>query len=524
LERPHVLAVDLGTGGPKVALVSFDGTVAGWEFEDTELLLLSGGGVEQRPSDWWQAIVRAATRLLARGLVPTESVVAIACTSQWSGTVAVDEQGTPLMNAISWMDSRGSGAIRTLVRGKPSIAGYDVRKLRRWVQVTGGAPGLSGKDPLAHILWLRDAHPDLYRRAYKFLEPIDWLGQQLTGRFAATYDSIAVHWVTDNRHINAVQYDDGLLTLTGLDRRQLPDLVPPATILGPLRPELAHELGLSTDVVVVTGTGDVHSAAIGSGAVRDFEAHLYLGTSSWLTCHVPFKKTDLLHNIASIPSALPGRYLVADEHETAGACLTFLRDNVLFADDELRVHEAPPDVWRTFDRIVENTPAGAKKVIFTPWLQGERTPVEDHTIRASFLNLSLQTTRADMIRSVYEGVAYNSRWLLDTVERFTKHTLDPITMIGGGAASDVWCQIHADVLGRTIKQAAEPILANVRGAVFLTGLALGEITIDDVAANVEITRTFEPDPGDRAIYDELYGEFVGFYKHNRKMFARLNRH
>ncbi|HEX2736830.1 MAG TPA: FGGY-family carbohydrate kinase, partial [Acidimicrobiia bacterium] len=309
----------------------------------------------------------------------------------------------------------------------------------------------------------------------------------------------------------------------GLDREQLPDLVPPATILGPLRPELAHDLGLPTDVVVVTGTGDVHSAAVGSGAVRDYDAHLYLGTSSWLTCHVPFKKTDLRHNIASIPSAVPGRYFVADEHETAGACLTFLRDNVFFPDDELRVHDAPPDIWRTFDRIVEGTVAGNAKVIFTPWLQGERTPVEDHTVRASFLNLSLATTRADMIRAVYEGVAYNSRWLLETVERFTKHTLDPITMIGGGAASPVWCQIHADVLDRTIKQAAEPILANVRGAAFLAGLALGELTIDDVSANVEIARTFEPEPANRAIYDELYEEFVDVYKRNRKMFARLNR-
>ncbi|MFN8036199.1 MAG: FGGY-family carbohydrate kinase [Acidimicrobiia bacterium] len=519
---PHVLAVDLGTGGPKVALVGFDGTVAGWEFEDVELLVLGGGAVEQRPGDWWAAIMTAAKRLLERGLAPAEEIVAVACTSQWSGTVAVDDVGTPLMNAISWMDTRGSDAIRELVRGVPSIAGYGARKLRNWVRVTGGAPGLSGKDPLAHILWLRGAHADLYRSTYKFLEPIDWLGQQLTGRFAATYDSIAVHWVTDNRDVRNVRYDEGLLALAGIDRSKLPDLVPPASVLGPLRSELAHELGLSTDTVVVTGTGDVHSAAVGSGAVRDFEAHLYLGTSSWLTCHIPYKKTDLLHNIASIPSAVPGRYLVADEHETAGACLTFLRDNMFFPDDELRAHPAPPDVWRLLDRVVERTPAGSNKVLFTPWLQGERTPVEDHTVRASFVNLSLQTTRAEMIRAVYEGVAHNSRWLLDTVEKFTKRTLDPITMIGGGAASDVWCQIHADVLGRTVRQAAEPILANVRGAAFLAGIALGRVSIDDVAA--EITRTFTPDASTRPVYDELYHEFVAFYRANKKMFARLNAH
>lgn len=519
----HVLAVDLGTGGPKVALVAFDGTVRAWEFEPVELVFVEGGGVEQRPADWWRAITTAARRLLDSAAVAAKSVTAVACTSQWAGTVAVDETGEPLMDAISWMDSRGSTAIRELMGGAPSMSGYNLKKLRNWVRITGGAPGRSGKDPLAHILWLRRERPELYRRAAKFLEPVDWLGWKLTGRFAATYDSIALHWVTDNREITAVRYDESLLALTGLDRRQLPDLLPPASILGALRPEAAAELGVPADAVVVTGTGDVHSAAVGSGAVRDYDAHLYLGTSSWLTCHVPAKRTDLRRNIASLPSALPGRYLVVDEHETAGACLTFLRDNVVYVDDGLGVFPAPGDVWRRFDRLAAATPVGSNGVIFTPWLQGERTPVEDDTVRGSFLNLSLTTTRSDLVRSVYEGVAYNSRWLLETVERFTARRLDPITVIGGGALSEVWCQIHADVLDRTIRQAEDPILANVRGAAFLAALALGELTVADIPAKVPIARDFVPDRATRTCHDAHFEEFIGSYRRNRRMFARLNR-
>jgi xylulokinase len=115
--------------------------------------------------------------------------------------------------------------------------------------------------------------------------------------------------------------------------------------MGQLRPEAADELGLPAGLPVATGTGDVHSAAVGSGAVEDFAAHLYIGTSSWISCHVPFKKTDVLRNVASIPAALPGKYLVADEHETAGACLTFLVNNVLFGDDALG--SAPPRATST---------------------------------------------------------------------------------------------------------------------------------------------------------------------------------
>ena len=178
----------------------------------------------------------------------------------------------------------------------------------------------------------------MYRAAEVFLEPVDYLDFRLTGLARASHDSITMHWVTDNRDIRAVAYDDGLIELAGLERTKLPDLVPTGSVLGGLTQAAAGELGLLEGTPVVAGTGDLHSAAVGSGAVGDFAGHLYIGTSSWVSCHVPFKKTDALTNIASIPSGLPGRYLVADEHETGGACLTWLRDNLLFPNDLLSLN------------------------------------------------------------------------------------------------------------------------------------------------------------------------------------------
>ena len=209
--------------------------------------------------------------------------------------------------------------------------------------------------------------------------------------------------------------------LAGLERAKLPDLVPTGSILGGLAPAAASELGLLPGTPVVAGTGDLHSAAVGSGAVDDFDGHLYIGTSSWISCHVAFKKTDALTNIASFPSGLPGRYLVADEHETGGACLTWLRDNVLFPDDALSVNFsvpgrsplAPKNIFATLNDVAASVPVGTHGVLFTPWLNGERSPVDDHTIRGGFHNLSLSSTRADMVRAVFEGVALNSAWLLE---------------------------------------------------------------------------------------------------------------
>ncbi|RPJ26840.1 MAG: xylulose kinase [Chloroflexi bacterium] len=518
-----ILAIDLGTSGPKVALFSTQGELVGSEFEETQLILLPDGGAEQSPGEWWLAIQKAIRRLLARGLVRNEEIIAIAFTGQWSGTVPVDEAGNALSNAIIWMDSRGSPYVQQIVSGPLQIQGYGLGKLLKWIQISGGIPANAGKDPTAHILYLKHVHPEIYEHTYKFLEPVDYLGLCLTGCMAASFDSITLHWLTDNRNIQNIEYDESLVRLSTIDRSKLPDLKSPNSILGTLRPELAREWGLRADLQVVIGSPDVHSAAVGSGAVRDFETHLYIGTSSWLTCHVPFKKTDLLHNLAALPSAIPGRYMLTDEQECAGVCLQFLRDNILFHQDELTSSEKPDNAYQIFDQIAARAPAGSHKVIFLPWLYGERAPVDDRFVRGGFFNQSLQTTREHMVRAVFEGVAYNSRWLLKYVERFIKRRVEAVNMFGGGAKSDIWCQIHADVLNRPIRQVKDPLEVNVRGAALLASVALGYLRYDEIAGRVPVAETYLPNPDHRKIYDELFEEFVAIYQSNRRIYERLNR-
>ncbi len=493
----HVLTIDLGTSGPKVALFTLEGSFVDGDFTPVGLEVLPDGGVEQSPAAWWDGITAASRKVMARGSVAADDVVAVAVTSQWSGTVAVDRDGTPLHDAIIWMDSRGADETRRVVGGALRIQGYEPRKLRTWISRTGGAPALSGKDSLSHILWLQRERPAIARATWKYLEPKDWLNLRLTGVCAATYDSIVLHWVTDNRDPARIDYDPELLRIAQIDRAQLPDLVAATSVVGTLTEVAAAELGVPAGIAVVGGTPDVQSAAIGSGAVGDFEGHLYVGTSSWLTCHVPFKKTDLLHGIASIPSPLPGKYIVADEQEVAGGCLEWLREHALETGDDLRA----------LDALAAGVAPGSNGVIFTPWLNGERTPVDDHTLRAGWHNLSLATTRADLVRSVLEGVAYNSRWLLTTVEKFVGRPFPWLHFVGGGAQSELWCRIMADVLQREIRQVEHPIRANARGAALVAGIALGRIGVDDLARNVRIAATFRPEPANAAVYDERYAEF-----------------
>ena len=521
-EDTYVLAVDLGTGGPKVAVLSATGRIVAHAFESVGIDLTDDGGAEQSPRAWWEAIVFSARRALAEAGVAPERVVGVGCTSQWSGTVPVDEEGEAVGPAITWMDSRGARAVRQTVRGALNVQGYSASKLARWVRRTGGIPSLSGKDPVGHIHFLREQRPEVYAATAVFLEPVDYLNLRLTGLARASHDSITVHWVTDNRDIRAVAYDDALIELAGLERAKLPDLVPTGSVLGGLTPPAAAELGLLAGTPVVTGTGDLHSAAVGSGAVADFDAHLYIGTSSWISCHVPFKKTDALTNIASIPAGIPGRYLVADEHETGGVCLTWLRDNMLFPGDLLGAAGAPAGFFGVLNDVASSVPAGSHGVLFTPWLNGERSPVDDHTIRGGFHNISLSSTRSDMVRAVFEGVALNSAWLLGAVEKYCKRRLETMAFVGGGANSDLWSQMHADATGRTIRQVADPVLANVRGAGLLTLLALGHITVADIPGTVQVRATYEPDPTSAKVYAGLLKEFVNLYEKTKGIHKRLN--
>ena len=520
---PVILAIDLGTSGLKVALITTQGQVLGWEAQPIKLYLTPDGGAEQSPEEWWQAFLSASRRLMARNLTPTHSIAAVCCSTQGEGTVPVDREGKPLTNCILWMDMRGAPYLRKQVKGLINLDGADIFKVLNWVRLTGGMPSMTGKDPAAHMLFIRDTLPEIYARTCKFLNVLDYMNFRLTGEFVASADSMVTSWVTDNRDPDHLTFNESLINYLGIDRAKLPDIAPCAAIIGALKAEVAETLGLQTSVQVVTGSIDNTAAAIGSGAVQDYVPHVYIGTSSWMAAHVPFKKTDVFASLASIPCAVPGRYLLTALQATAGGNLNFLRDNILYHQDELLQEENVPDVFKIMDRIAERVPAGSNGVIYTPWIWGERAPVDDRALRAGLYNISLNNNRADIIRAFLEGVALNTRWLIEPFERFIGRKVERIHLAGGGGNSDVWCQIMADVLNVEICQVQDPIQANARGAAWIAAAGLGEISFGDVPRLVQFKRTYAPTPEHRALYDERFAVFTQIYNQMKGVYHRLNK-
>jgi xylulokinase len=518
----YILAVDLGTSGCKTALVSVEGEVVGWEFDSVPMHVFANGGAEQDPDAWWATFLSTTKRLIARRIVGAEEIVAIACSTQGECTVPVNEDGEALMHAVSWMDTRGRAWLPKITGGFPRIAGYNAFRLLRWIRLTGGAPSLTGKDPAGHMQLIKYAYPEIYENTHKFLNALDFMNLRLTGRFVATADSILTSWVTDNRDPDAIRYSDTLIAGAGIDRDKLPDIVPCAEVIGTLQTDVAQELGLSPKTSVVAGAIDTTAAAIGSGAVGDYALHACIGTSSWVAAHVPFKKTDLATSLASVPCAVPGRYLLTALQATAGGNLSYLRDNILYPDDELETGACPDDAYERMNQMVEQAPPGSNGVTYAPWIFGERAPVEDPTVRASLFNLSLENSRADVVRAVYEGVALNTRWLMEPVNRFLGQDGAAINLVGGGSLSKSWCQIFADVLGIPVRQVDDGIQANVCGAAFIASAALGHIGFGDISARVSIAEEFEPNPALAGLYGDRYETLIGYYRKNAPMYKRLN--
>jgi xylulokinase len=518
-----ILAIDLGTSGMKVALISVRGRVLAWETEPVRLIITPDGGAEQSPEEWWQAFLSAAGRLLKREPEAGPNVIAVCCSTQGEGTVAVDKAGNAIGNAIIWMDMRGAPYLRKQIHGWINIGGAGISNILRFVRLTGGMPSMTGKDPAGHMLLIRDTLPETYARTYKFLNVLDYLNLRLSGELVATFDSILTSWVTDNRNPDAVRYDGSLIRTLGIDREKLPSIVACTKVIGTLRRDVAKTLGLPANVKVVAGAIDNTAAAIGAGTVEDYLPHLYIGTSSWIAAHVPFKKTDIASSLASIPCAVPGRYLLTALQATAGGNLTYLRDNILYHKDELLQEAEVPDIFKVLDQIAERVPPGANGVMYTPWIWGERAPVEDRTLRAGLYNLSLHNTRADIIRAFLEGIAFNTRWLLSPVEKFLGRSVKVIHMVGGGAQSDIWCQIFADVLNVEIKQVADPLYANARGAAWIAGVGLGEIKFSDIPGLVQFKRTYQPQPQTRSLYERKFEIFQQIYKQMRNVYRQLNK-
>ena len=511
--RDLCLAVDLGTGGPKIGLVGLDGQTHGQELHAVQTTFGPKRQVVQDAAEWWDVIRGAARRLLDADAALAPRVVAVAITGQWASTIPVDADGTPTGPCITWQDMSGGRYVRARIGGH--VSGYRARDVLRWVRRTAGAPSLSGADPVGHMLAFIAEHPAEAAATRWYLEPVDYLTMRFCGEATASHASMQGAWLTDNRHLERLRYDQDLLDALGLSDEKLPPLRPIGSIVGTVTPSVAVGLGIAPDTVVLTGLPDLQAAALGAGATSLYATHLALSTTSWISCPVPKKKTDVTHSIATVPGLTNDTYLVVNNQDTGAKALEWFRGMLAGAGQALGYDE--------LTALAATAPPGANGVLFTPWLAGERSPVADRRARGGFANVALTCGTAELARAVLEGVAANSRWLFGYVEKFCGRELSPIRLVGGGGRSSLWCQIFADALDRPVEQVPEPMFAQLRGMAAMASVALGHQSLADVEANRSHGTVFEPNAAGAEVMARVSKELVELYDDNKARFRRLNR-
>jgi xylulokinase len=475
-----VLAIDLGTGGPKVALVSDDGTTVAWKSRQVATRFIAGGGAEQDPHEMWSAIV-AATRATLEAARPAPPIVAVAVTSQYMSVIPVAADGMPTGPCVLWMDTRGAEHNLSLLNDESFML---------FIERHGLIPLPSGNDDIGHIHVLRTFHPEAYAAAFACVEAMDYVNARLTGVVGATQSTMFGQMVCDNRTWGATEYDPDLVAATRLDPHKLPSLLPMNGIVGVVTTKAAADLGIAEGIPVTTGTIDSITSAIGTGALTERDASIIIGTTSVLVTHIDQHRGDLTSGILAVPSPLVGKYYVMAENGIGGRALEWAMRLFGYGNDFATA---------TADAVAIDP--GADGVQFLPWLLGSIAPKPSDDVRGAFVGLSLAHDRGHLVRAVLEGVSLNLAWLLPAVESFVGHEFDSLRFGGGGAQSDLWAQILADALDRPIHQLEEPRATNARGAAFLAFATLGGFSIDDVPPLLHTRAIREPDPANRKTMD-----------------------
>ena len=315
-------------------------------------------------------------------------------------------------------------------------------------------------------------------------------------------------------------WSDKILDKFDIDKGKLPEIKMSTEIAGKLTKNASDQLGLPQGLPVFVGSGDIVSAAVGSGAILENQIQICLGTADWIGAHTIERKKDLLHYTGSICSAKDD-YLCLSKQETGASCLDWLL-NTAFKGELKRFEENKAGLYSFLNKLVKETEPGSKDLLFTPWLFGERSPLNDPNVRGGFYNLSLNHERKELLRSVYEGIGFNIKWGLTYIEKLVGEA-ESIRLMGGGANSEVWCQIIADITNRRINQVENPGLSSARGSAVVALVGLGELNnFKDAIPLINTVNTYVPNKENRSIYDTLYEEYLQVYKRNKDMFEQLN--
>lgn len=508
---PYLLGIDFGTESVRVGIFDLAGAPLVFASEPYPLYHPQPGWAEQRPDEWWTALVTATHMALAASGIAREEIVGVGADCTSCTVVALDERFQPLRPAIIWMDVRAADQARRI-----AASGHPALKYNGYGNVS--AEWLPCK-----VLWLRENEPNTYRQARHIGEFIDWLTYRLTGEWVGSINNASIRWYYDRAEGGwpADFYEQ--ISLGDLLPRFPPRVLDMGAIAGTLLPQVAAELGLPAGIPVAEGGADAFVAMIGLNVLRPGKlafitgsSHLHLGQSA-----TPLHAQGIFG--AYTDAVVPGQYTVEGGQVSTGSVVKWFKDNFCGKEAVLAAQRGV-DVYTILNDLARPIPPGAEGLIVLDYWQGNRTPYVDPEARGVIRGLSLKHTTGHLFRAIIEGIAYGTEHILRTFRR-NGFVVDEMVAAGGPTKSPLWMQIHADVSNVPIILTAVPD-GPALGSAILGAVAAGLFSDVPSAAGqmVHVRERIEPDPAQHEAYTFYVDQYINTYPPLQALIQETVRH
>lgn len=492
MDQLYIVSFDCGTSAVKATLVNFYGEICSVSTENYPLLNPKVGWAEQKPNDYWDAVSVTAKRVIQKLEIQKEQVKGIVFGTQWKGIIPLDKNDNVLYNNIIWLDGRAKEQSDRLNR---ELDTNIMHQQEYWPR----------------LMWVKENLPDVYRKTDKFLEVNSYLKFKATGVKAVDLTNNFIYAEKENLQT----FYNEVLRAAKLDVNKFPPLVHPTEKVGGLTKEAAEQLSLLEGTPVFGGCGDIPAVAIGAGSSTFGSNHIYLGSSGWfctLTKDRSNREGELYQSFDK------DNELTIHAIQSAG--LTF--DWGIEQFYRLEKEKYGDDIHGFINQDIGDIPPGSLNLIATPWIHGELSPLSKNA-KAVFLNITNQHDRRHFMTAIMEGICYMLRWKIEMYKNETGHTIDSIRVVGGGASSDIWMQMMANILKIPVQVPSNPRHAGSIGTAYCALIGLGVCqNLNESAEKIKVEKVFHFNDVYEKRYDKLFNVFKNIYPSLEDIYATLN--
>jgi xylulokinase len=489
-----IISFDLGTGGNKASLYDVDGNCLATAFVQYNTQYPQVGWHEQRPADWWDAVVESTRRLLKSSSVDKNDIVCLGISGHSLGAVPVDKDGNLLRESTPiWSDIRAQKEVEEFFKEIDPD---------HWYLTTGnGFPAACYT--IFKVMWYKNHEPKMWKKVHKILGTKDYINFKLTGKVFTDYSYASG---TGIYNLKGWKYEESFIAASGISASVWSEIVPSTHIIGEVTPEIAKLLGLGSGVQVVCGGVDNSCMALGAKNIKDGRVYTSLGSSAWIAVSAEQPVLDKQYKPYVFAHVIPKMFTSAVSIFAAGSSFSWVKENIC-GELEIEAKNSNKDVYTLMNRVAEKAPVGSNKLLFNPSLAGGTSQDASVHIRGAYIGLDLKHGKPELIRAAMEGIAMNLRLRLDLLRKYTKLD-DEILFVGGGAKSRFFLGIFADAFNTRILKTNIDQDAGALGAAAIAAVGCGLWDnfdkIDKIHKPVEVV---EPNKENNRKYEKLLPVF-----------------